>query len=189
MLLLVTLATAACSSSSAYDRCTSDPQGNPCVLDKTACCGCYDNPPCESAGSSSGGGAPDAATGADATLDAAADVTASETGSVDSAADASSDGATACTSFPSGVAFASSPPCAGSSGLDPSSFSWLNLSCDGGPIACCSSSNITPKACQCEETYDCACLQAHNACSLAASGLSWVSCNQAPDASPTITCQ
>lgn len=63
-----------CSSSSVYDRCTSDPQANPCVLNKAACCGCYDNPPCEFAGYEGGSASPgvDATTGqgggADATL-------------------------------------------------------------------------------------------------------------------------
>ena len=48
-ILATVLLVSGCSSSSGGDWCTASPQGNVCVLDKSACCGCYGNPPCDEA--------------------------------------------------------------------------------------------------------------------------------------------
>lgn len=64
-------------------------------------------------------------------------------------------------------------------GTAPTTFAWSNDSaCGYAP---------TPVACQCADTYDCACLQTQNVCATV-SGSAWISCLEGPGFMPTVTC-
>jgi hypothetical protein len=87
----------------------------------------------------------------------------------------------ACTPFPAPITWA--PSCDGIMATVPSDFFVIlgNQACGGQPMGA-QLAQATPKQCQCQESYSCACLEAYGACG----GRKPSSCTPSPNANTEI---
>jgi hypothetical protein len=87
----------------------------------------------------------------------------------------------ACTPFPAPITWA--PSCDGIMATVPSDFFVIlgNQACGGQPMGA-ELAQATPKPCQCQESYSCACLEAYGACG----GRKPSSCTPSPNANTEI---
>ena len=87
------------------------------------------------------------------------------------------DAGAVCTPFPANLQLPTSAPCAAAVNAPADVYQMINS------IPECSGF-VTPPECRCQETYNCACLKAHDGCGTYA----WVDCRQDPGTAPTPTC-
>lgn len=117
--------------------------------------------------------------------DASDDALRNASGDADASdADATPESAPQCTTF-SALGGPDPTSCAGIYAT-PGYYAIVGNAGDG---VACWTEMPTPTACQCEETYNCACLAQANGCAQSPGGKTWGSCTQSAGGEVTVTCR